>query len=97
MAIALINGFGQLGNVAGSYVWRLKDNGFRGSYGIVLSMFGTTLILSWCFRMILVRMNKKLEAGEAAWETRRDVAEKTATLEEQENIDGMRRGFRYLV
>ncbi|KAI9154700.1 MFS transporter cpaT [Paramyrothecium foliicola] len=94
VAIALINGFGQLGNVAGSYVWRLPENGFRKSYGIVLAMFSVTIILSWLFRMILVRMNKELESGGTAWETRRDVAEQTARLEDAENIDGMRKGFR---
>jgi hypothetical protein len=33
----------ELGNVAGSYVWDLDENGFRSSYGIVLAMFGVTV------------------------------------------------------
>lgn len=37
VAIAFINAFSQLGNIAGSYVWNLSDNGYRKSYGIVLS------------------------------------------------------------
>jgi MFS family permease len=59
VAIAMINAFSQLGNVAGSYVWGLKDNGFRKSYGIVLSMFGITIVGCFVFRQILVRLNKR--------------------------------------
>lgn len=100
VAIALINAFSQLGNVAGSYVWALEDNGFRKSYGIVLSMFGITIVGCYAFRVILVSLNKKLEAGEGAWETRQDVAEQTAQIELMDNADEalrMKRGFRYLV
>ncbi|CAG9955839.1 unnamed protein product [Clonostachys rosea f. rosea IK726] len=100
VAIAMINAFSQLGNVAGSYVWDLKENGYRKSYGIVLSMFGLTIIGCFAFRLILVNLNKKLEAGESAWETRRDVAEQTAQVEFLGSADEalqMRRGFRYLV
>lgn len=35
VVIAFVNAFSQLGNVAGSYVWDLKENGYRKSYGIV--------------------------------------------------------------
>jgi MFS family permease len=102
VAIALVNAFSQLGNVAGSYVWNLKDNGYRKSYGIVTAMFGVTILGCVVMKMILVKLNKKLEAGEtAAWESRPDVAEHTA---EKEYLDSaadealrMRAGFRYLV
>ncbi|CAH0058197.1 unnamed protein product [Clonostachys solani] len=100
VAIAMINAFSQLGNIAGSYVWGLSDNGFRKSYGIVLSMFGVTIVGCFAFRCILVRLNKKLEEGESAWETRPDVAEQTAAVEIMDNADEalrVRRGFRYLV
>lgn len=100
VAIAMINGFGQLGNVAGSYVWALKEDGYRKSYGIVLAMFGVTIMGSYAFRLILVDLNKKLEAGESAWETSRDVAEQTARVEVMESTDEalrMKRGFRYLL
>jgi MFS family permease len=100
VAIALINAFSQLGNIAGSYVWGLDDNGYRKSYGIVLSMFGITIVGCFAFKLILVRLNKKLEAGEAAWETRQDVTAQTADLEIMENDDEalrMKKGFRYLV
>ncbi|KAJ9133392.1 Tartrate transporter [Pleurostoma richardsiae] len=100
VAIAMINAFSQLGNVAGSYVWDLKENGYRKSYGIVLSMFGITIVGCFAFRMILANLNKKLEAGEVAWETRDDVAQHTAEAEHMDNADEalrMKKGFRYLV
>ncbi|KAI5459079.1 major facilitator superfamily domain-containing protein [Mariannaea sp. PMI_226] len=100
VAIAMVNGFGQLGNVAGSYVWALKENGYRKSYGIVLAMFGVTVLGTYAFRMILISLNKKLEAGESAWETGRDVAEQTARAEVMENTDEalrMKQGFRYML
>jgi len=101
VAIAMINAFSQLGNVAGSYVWNLKDNGYRKSYGIVLSMFGVTVAGCYIFRLVLIDLNKKLEAGEAnAWETRQDVAAHTAAVEVMDNPDEalrMKRDFRYLI
>ncbi|KAL7954599.1 major facilitator superfamily domain-containing protein [Trichoderma compactum] len=99
VAIAMVNAFSQLGNVAGSYVWALTENGYRKSYGIVLAMFGVTIVGNAVFKMILNNLNKKLEAGEMAWEARPDVTEKTAQAE-MEDLDEalrMRKGFRYLV
>lgn len=93
VAIAMINGFSQLGNVAGSYVWDLEENGFRKSYGIVLSMFGVTLVGIYLFRVMLIRLNKRLDEGEEAWETGADVVERT---EEGEEVR-LRSGFRYLI
>ncbi|KAI5208169.1 MFS general substrate transporter [Aureobasidium subglaciale] len=101
VAIALVNAFSQLGNIAGSYVWDLTDNGYRKSYGIVTAMFGLTIVGCVVMKMILVNLNKKLEAGEAAaWASRPDVAEHTAEKEFLDNPDEalrMRQGFRYLV
>jgi MFS family permease len=99
VAIAMINAFSQLGNIAGSYVWNLPQNGYRKSYGIVLAMFGVTIFGCWGFRVMLVGLNKKLEEGEVAWEMRSDVAEQTAKMEGVSVEEGTRlqRGFRYLV
>lgn len=94
VALALINAFSQLGNVAGSYVWDLSDNGYRKSYGIVTAMFGITIVGFWAFRMILVNLNSQLSEAE--------------TSSNDEDQDGdfivstneslcMRKGFRYLV
>ncbi|KAJ4186289.1 hypothetical protein NW767_012709 [Fusarium falciforme] len=95
VAIALINAFAQLGNIAGSYVWGLKDNGFRGSYGIVTAMFGATVVGALALRMMLVRMNKQLEEQEEAWETQRDVAQQMR--DEADEALRMQKGFRYLL
>ncbi|KAI1499245.1 major facilitator superfamily domain-containing protein [Biscogniauxia marginata] len=94
VAIALINAFSQLGNVAGSYVWDLKDDGYRKSYGIVTAMFGVTIIGSWGFRMILENINKKLEENERAEETGSQAVD---TVYIPDEVLNMRKGFRYLV
>ncbi|PNS16790.1 hypothetical protein CAC42_4754 [Sphaceloma murrayae] len=100
VAIALINAFSQLGNIAGSYVWHLKANGYRRSYGIVTSMFGVTIMGCLAFRLVLNNLNKKLEKGEEAWVSKPDVVEHTADIEIMDNADEalrMKKGFRYLV
>lgn len=89
VAIAIINAFSQLGNVAGSYVWDLSDNGYRKSYGIVTAMFGISIVGCLVFRMCLLSLNKNLEE-----------AENEANVQADEpNYDGlvMSKGFRYLV
>jgi MFS family permease len=91
VAIAMINAFSQLGNVAGSYVWDLEDNGYRSSYGIVLAMFGVTVVGCWYFRSMLLGLNKQIEAGEMADTTDNDI------LEHADESLRMRKGFRYLV
>lgn len=99
VALALINAFSQLGNVAGSYVWNLSDNGYRKSYGIVTAMYGVTIVGFWVFRMILVRLNKKLEENETAWDAAHTDAQTGGDVF-MENADEslrMRKGFRYLV
>lgn len=99
VALALINAFSQLGNVAGSYVWDLKDNGYRKSYGIVTAMYGITIIGFWIFRMILVNLNKKLEQKEAEWDAEH-TDQQTGEMVFMESADEslrMRKGFRYLI
>lgn len=106
VAIAIINAFAQLGNVAGSYVWDLKENGYRKSYAIVLSMFGITIFGCWIVRLMLVSLNKQLEKSEAS----SDEAEGASTaagatgaagavqiLNSPDEALQMRKGFRYLV
>ena len=90
--------------MAGAYVWGMKENGFRNSYGIVTAMFGLTIIGCWIFRVMLVRLNKRLAAGDlsaAGWTRHADVAKRTAELRkggaekpvgQKEAID-----FRYLI
>lgn len=99
VAIAMINAFSQLGNIAGSYVWNMKENGYRKSYGIVTAMFCVTIAGCYVFKIILERLNKRIEEGEAAWVTSDDVIEQTAKTEGVSVEEGAKliRGFRYLV
>ena len=99
VALALINAFSQLGNVAGSYVWNLSENGYRKSYGIVTAMYGVTIVGFWVFRMILVNLNKKLEQSEAEWDAGHTDAQtgEVVFLESADESLRMRKGFRYLV
>lgn len=99
VALAAINAFAQLGNVAGSYVWGLSADGYRKSYGIVTGMFGVTIFGCYLFKVILMRLNSKLVRGELDDEAKDDVAQETAEMENT-TVDGamqMRKGFRYLV
>ncbi|TDZ35134.1 putative transporter [Colletotrichum spinosum] len=105
VAIAMINAFSQLGNVAGSYVWNLSDNGFRKSYGIVTAMFGVTIVGCYLFKLILDNLNRKLEAGEREWEVQGgDGGDGAAAADARQTADAapdaphkLGKGFRYLV
>jgi hypothetical protein len=100
VAIALVNAFSQLGNIAGSYVWQMPENGFRKSYGIVIAMFGVAIAGCFWFRQILVGLNKKIDAAEQAAEAQGPVdAHKhdQLHLEGDREITGLQRGFRYLI
>ncbi|KAJ5153591.1 Major facilitator superfamily domain general substrate transporter [Penicillium coprophilum] len=96
VAIAMINAFSQLGNVAGSYVWDLSDNGYRSSYGIVLSMFGVTIIGCWYFRSMLLSLNHRLEECELA-DNAREGSSENDIIDNPDVSLRMRKGFRYLV
>lgn len=99
VAIAMINAFSQFGNIAGSYVWNMKANGFRNSYGVVTAMFGVTIAGCFVFRQILVKLNKRLDDGTDAWVVQGDVAEQTSRTEGVSIEEGknMMKDFRYLV
>ncbi|KAJ0414431.1 major facilitator superfamily domain-containing protein [Aspergillus carlsbadensis] len=91
VAIAMINAFSQLGNVAGSYVWDLEANGFRQSYGIVTAMFGITIVGCFYFRIVLSRLNKQLEEQDALPEVAHHA------VDDPDESLRMQKGFRYLV
>lgn len=92
VALAFINAFGQLGNVAGSYVWPSAwGPSYRKSYGIALSCFALGLVMTFIFREFLRRENLKLAAEEQ--KARGGVA-----YERQEDRVGRgEAGFRYLL
>jgi hypothetical protein len=77
----------------------MTANGYRNSYGVVTAMFGVTIAGCFIFRVILVRLNKRLDDGSDAWVVRGDVAEQTAKVEgiPVEEAKGGMKDFRYLV
>jgi hypothetical protein len=88
VAIALINAFSQVGNIAGSYVWFDEAHAYRASYGIVAAMFGATIIGAYGFRIMLSRLNKELDQQESRPETMEETDDERLRLS---------KGFRYLV
>lgn len=62
-------------------------------------MFGITIVGCFIIRLMLQNLNKKLEQGDRAWETRPDVARHTADLEHVEPDEALKliKGFRYMV
>ncbi|ORY28046.1 major facilitator superfamily domain-containing protein [Naematelia encephala] len=100
VALAFMNALSQTGNIAGSYVWpKAYGPTYLKSYGIVLAMFGATILLNLLFRQILVNANKRLEEGERAFELHGDQAENAARLQGTTVRDAalMQKGFRFLI
>ncbi|KAI0318322.1 MFS general substrate transporter [Amylostereum chailletii] len=67
VALALINAFSQLGNVAGSYVWP-KGWGlsYSNSYAICISCQGLTIVMLWFYREHLKRLNANMDEEDEA-------------------------------
>ncbi|KAF7977659.1 hypothetical protein HWV62_3092 [Athelia sp. TMB] len=60
VALALINAFSQLGNIAGSYVWPTPwGPTYRYSYAICIATNGLAIIMCYIFRQHLASLNKK--------------------------------------
>ncbi|WVW80570.1 hypothetical protein I302_102556 [Kwoniella bestiolae CBS 10118] len=100
VALAFMNALSQTGNIAGSYVWPSKYGpSYVRSYGVVLAMFVTTILLNVWFRQILISANRKLEAGERAFNEHGDTLEQAAKLESTTVRDAqqMQKGFRFLI
>lgn len=93
VVIAFVNAFSQLGNVAGSYVWDLKENGYRKSYGIVTAMFGVTVVGCLIFRQMLAGLNKQLEETEQA----ENAAAEEHHMDNPDEALRMVKGFRYIL
>ncbi|KDN35367.1 hypothetical protein RSAG8_11641, partial [Rhizoctonia solani AG-8 WAC10335] len=100
VALAFVNAFSQLGNVAGSYVWP-KNWGptYRKSYIICIACFGLAIVMAFFLRQHLVHLNKRLNRGEVV----EGICERTATQEatglEGVPIEELRTGrqtFRFL-
>ena len=96
VALAFINAFSQLGNIAGSYVWNSKANGFRNSYGVVLAMFVATIAGCALIRLQLARLNRRLAAAEDDCATLPGAADQDI-IDSPDEALRMRKGFRYLM
>jgi hypothetical protein len=65
VALAFINAFSQLGNVAGSYVWpSVWGPTYRNSYAITLFCSGLGIVMTFSFREYLRRENLRFAAEE---------------------------------
>ncbi|KAH7887580.1 major facilitator superfamily domain-containing protein [Phlebopus sp. FC_14] len=65
VCLSLINGFSQLGNISGSYIWPSNwGPTYRYSYGICIACAGTTIVMSWIFREHLKSLNHKMDEEE---------------------------------
>ncbi|EMD40846.1 hypothetical protein CERSUDRAFT_131167 [Gelatoporia subvermispora B] len=67
VAVALVNAFSQLGNVAGSYVWPTNwGPTYRNSYAICIATSGCAIIMCYVFKLHLQYLNRKLDEEEAS-------------------------------
>ncbi|PCH41496.1 MFS general substrate transporter [Wolfiporia cocos MD-104 SS10] len=65
VAVALVNAFSQLGNVAGSYVWPSNwGPTYRYSYAICIATSGWAIVMCYIFKLHLISLNKKLDKEE---------------------------------
>ena len=65
VALALINAFSQLGNVAGSYVWPTNwGPSYRNSYAICIATNCLAIVMCFVFKKHLESLNKKAEKRE---------------------------------
>ncbi|CAE6468789.1 unnamed protein product [Rhizoctonia solani] len=101
VALAFINAFSQLGNVAGSYVWPKEwQPTYRKSYVICIACFGLAIAMALFLRQHLIHLNKRLDRGEAV----EGISERTEAIQEAAELEGVpveelqtkRQGFRFL-
>ena len=65
VAIAFINAFSQLGNIAGSYIWPSNWGlSYRNSYAICIATNGLSIVMCVFFREHLMRLYMRLEREE---------------------------------
>ncbi|KAI0766995.1 MFS general substrate transporter [Fomes fomentarius] len=100
-AIGLVNGFGNLGNLIGSYVWKASwGPDYHPSMFIGIAAFVVATALSFVIRCMLVNQNKQLEREELdnLKGAKRERIEEAARLEGITFEEALlrKRGFRYL-
>jgi len=100
-AIGIVNGFGNLGNLVGSYAWKAQwGPGYHQSMEIGIASLAFSSVLALVIRQMLVRENKRLDESElgALKGANRERIEEFARLEgiSIEEALERKRGFRYL-
>ncbi|EKM53443.1 uncharacterized protein PHACADRAFT_163762 [Phanerochaete carnosa HHB-10118-sp] len=100
-AIGIVNGFGNLGNLIGSYAWKAEwGPNYHPSMIIGLASFVLSSVLAFVVRYILVAENKRLDKSDAEEMTdaERERIKEAARLEGLTLDEAMERkkGFRYL-
>ncbi|KAF9228381.1 MFS general substrate transporter [Gyrodon lividus] len=101
VAIGLVNGFGNLGNLMGSYIWKASwSPEYHQSMIIALCSLVLTTFLGLIIRQILIRENKQMDRLflKLIQGPERERIEEAARLEGITFEEAMRRrkGFRYL-
>ncbi|KAF9228382.1 MFS general substrate transporter [Gyrodon lividus] len=100
-AIGLVNGFGNLGNLMGSYIWK-SDWSPKYQQSMIIALCGLAFasFLSFVIRYILIRENKRMDQQEMdlMHGPERERIEEAAKLEGITFEEAIRRrkGFRYL-
>ncbi|KZT72525.1 MFS general substrate transporter [Daedalea quercina L-15889] len=65
VALAFVNAFSQLGNIAGSYVWPMAwGPSYRYSYAICIATSGFSLVVCYAFKRHLEDLNRRLARRE---------------------------------
>ncbi|KAI0055451.1 MFS general substrate transporter [Artomyces pyxidatus] len=99
-AIGIVNGFGNIGNLIGSFTWKaVWGPDYHPSMYIGLAAFVLSTSLALVIRVMLVRQNAQLASAELEGEgATRERVEDAARLEGISVKDAIerRRGFRYL-
>lgn len=100
-AIGIVNGFGNLGNLIGSYAWKAEwGPDYHPSMEIGIAALGFASILAFVIRYILIKQNKEFEKDELENMT----PERRQRIEDAARLEGLtfeealekKKGFRYL-
>ncbi|KZV75903.1 MFS general substrate transporter [Peniophora sp. CONT] len=98
-AIAIVNGFGNIGNLIGSFTWKAEwGPDYHPSMWISLGSLLLSTVLGLVIRYMLIAENHQLERAEMADSSTRERIEDAARLEGitlQEALE-RKKGFRYL-
>ncbi|KAI0741190.1 MFS general substrate transporter [Earliella scabrosa] len=101
-AIGIVNGFGNIGNLIGSFVWKATwGPDYHPSMFICMAALGLATVLAMMIRHMLVQENKRLEREELdnLKGGKRQRIEEAARLEGISFAEALqrKRGFRYLL